>query len=234
MIEKSVYWILQNRSDVPADGDWLSIQEKSILNEMQFPRRQDEWKLGRWTAKQLIHSYLKTIDSRTHHLCELEILAAEDGSPQVFIQNKHFPIKLSLSHRANRAFCVLDPFAREVGCDLEVIEERSDEFISDYFTFEEKLKVIIASGSDKSLFTNLIWSAKESALKALHQGLKSDTRSVIIQFSDLNNKENWNRLKTRSSEFGRELFGWWKVIDGFVLTIMTDDPTAVPLIMKNR
>lgn len=234
MDEKSIYWLLQDKTDLPNDDAWLSPQERSILKEMQFPKRQEDWKLGRWTAKQLIYSYLKTIDSRTHYFSELEILAEEDGAPQLFIQQKPFPLKISLSHRANTAFCVLDPFIREVGCDLELIEERSDAFISDYFTFEEKLKVIIVPDSDKSLFANLIWSAKESALKTLHQGLKSDTRSIVIQFSDTTNYQDWNQLKARSSEFVKELYGWWRVINGFVLTIMTDSPTAAPIVMENK
>jgi 4'-phosphopantetheinyl transferase len=234
MDEESVYWLLHNETELPQEDDWLSDREKLLLQKMKLPKRRGDWKLGRWTAKRLIRSYLKNLDRDSYHFADLEVFPAEDGSPQLFIQKKFSPLKISISHRAGAGLCAINPGNNSIGCDLEIIEERSDAFVSDYFTFEEKLKVIIAAEEDKALIANLIWSAKESALKTLHRGLKSDTRSIVIQFSSPANHQDWNQLKARSSEFAKELYGWWKVMNGFVLTIMTDSPTAAPIVMENK
>ena len=63
-----------------------------------------------------------------------------------------------------------------LGCDLEVIEPRSEEFVADYFTTEEQKMVSQAPIADRSKLLALLWSAKESALKALREGLRFDTR----------------------------------------------------------
>ena len=67
-----------------------------------------------------------------------------------------------------------------MGCDLEMIEPRSDAFVADYFTVEEQALVARASAADRSRLLALLWSAKESALKALRAGLRLDTRCVIV------------------------------------------------------
>ena len=69
----------------------------------------------------------------------------------------------------------------ELGCDLEIVEPRSDAFIADYFTAEEQALIERTSAADRSLLLALLWSAKESALKALRAGLRLDTRSVIVR-----------------------------------------------------
>ena len=67
-----------------------------------------------------------------------------------------------------------------LGCDLEVIEPHSDAFITDFFTAEEQALITKASAEDRFLVATLLWSAKESALKALHAGLRLGTLSVAV------------------------------------------------------
>ena len=229
MSGKSIYWILQNKADVPADDDWLSAKEKVLLAGMKFPKRRGEWRLGRWTAKKLIRSYLKIIDSREYKFPDLEILPAEDNSPEAFVLKKPSTFKISISHRVNTGFCALNPATNSIGCDLENIEERSDAFVTDYFTFEEKLKVILAAEEDKPLLANLIWSAKESVLKTLRQGLNSDTRSVFLDLDDLEIKKGWNKIKARSIEFNRDFYGWWQHNGNYILTIFSAEITDLPI-----
>lgn len=228
MSGKPIYWLLQHKENLPQDDDWFSGREKLLLSVMKFPKRRGEWRLGRWAAKQLLHSYFKLIDNSDHELSDLEVLPTEDGSPQVFLSAKPYPVNISISHRANIGFCVLNPGNSTIGCDLELIEERSDAFVTDYFTFEEKLKVIVATDEDKPLIANLIWSAKESVLKALRQGLKSDTRSVLIDLDDLEIKMGWNEIKARSIEFDKDFYGWWQSRGNYILTIFSSEITEMP------
>jgi 4'-phosphopantetheinyl transferase len=73
-----------------------------------------------------------------------------------------------------------------LGCDLETVEPRSETFVSDYFTAEEQEVVRQACPEDRFTLIALIWSAKESALKALRTGLRIDTRSVSVVLDDPN------------------------------------------------
>lgn len=226
---KRVYWLFQKKVDEPANDDWLSLREKVFLQKMKFPKRSEEWRLGRWTAKRLIYSYLKIIDGRYSQLSDLEVLPAEDGSPVVLEHKESSALKISISHRANAALCVLSSGDIDLGCDLEIVEERSDAFVSDYFTFEEKLRVIMAADEDKPLLANLIWSAKESVLKTIRQGLKSDTRSVLIDLDDLKLTEGWNRIGAKLSRFDKEYHGWWLYKEKYILTIFSSESTEAPI-----
>jgi len=87
--------------------------------------------------------------------------------------------RISMTDRAGWAVCAIAPPGIEVGVDLELVESRSTLFVQDYFTDAER-RVALTGESADPLLTNLIWSAKESALKVLRTGLRRDTRSVEI------------------------------------------------------
>ncbi len=76
--------------------------------------------------------------------------------------------------------CVVAPAGVSLGCDLEVIEPRSAAFVTDYFTRNEQALVERTSKEERPRLVTLLWSAKESALKALHVGLRLDTNSVEV------------------------------------------------------
>ena len=62
-------------------------------------------------------------------------------------------------------------------------------------------------GRDKA--ANLIWSAKESALKVLETGLRRDTRRVEVTVPDLSSPERiWSRF--RSAPRRCRLPRWWR------------------------
>ena len=119
-----------------------------------------------------------------------------------------------------------------MGCDLEMIEPRSDAFIADYFTAEEQALVARASAADRSRLLALLWSAKESALKALHEGLRLDTRSVIVnpldESCDLN---GWSPLQVRCAG-GRFSSGWWQQTGNIVRTVVPNPPPDSPIPLK--
>lgn len=46
----------------------------------------------------------------------------------------------------------------------------------------------------------MLWSAKESALKALHEGLRRDTRSAVVKPATLSCGEAWSSIEVRSME----------------------------------
>lgn len=228
-----IYWLLQSVSDLPGGDDWLSENERLLLEKMKFPKRRGEWRLGRWAAKRLIASYFKISSCTQNAPSQIEVLPAENNAPQVFLRKNLLPLKISISHRGDAAFCVLQPQNHPVGCDLEIIEPRSDAFIKDYFTSKEYSIVIRASPKDQPLIANLIWSAKESVLKALEQGLKSDTRSVEIELCEIQGSESWKELSAASAEFKQDFNGWWRVWSKYVLTVFSAMPLKEPLPIQN-
>ena len=88
---------------------------------------------------------------------------------------------MSLSDRAGWAVCLVGEALGRVGCDLEIVEPRSAGFVADFLTAAEQEYVAAQPAAERDAAANLIWSAKESALKVLQTGLRRDTRSVEVR-----------------------------------------------------
>ena len=177
-----VYWLEQTEANVPTADDWLSPNEQALLNAMRFAQRRSDWRLGRWTAKNalaLYFLYLK-LPADSQVLASIEIRPASTGAPEAYFGNQPAAATISLSHRAGVAACAITMPGVELGCDLETVEPRSDAFVADYFTTAEQSFIAQASVADRPRVLAMLWSAKESALKALHEGLRLDTRSVSV------------------------------------------------------
>ncbi len=223
----SAYWLTRSEIDLPADTDWLTPGEVAVVSKLTVPKRERDWLLGRWTAKQALTAWPGLAD-RAPTSARLEIRAAEDGAPEAFLDAEPLPISLSISHSGGRALCaVLDSGA--VGCDLEHVETRSELFVHDYFTHSEQELVASRSEADRPLYENLIWSAKESALKALRLGLRASSRSVEVSLAAAGKEDGWRRLEVERREDGKSFAGWWRRNDGFVITLVTPPPHLVPV-----
>ena len=222
-----VYWLEQTAADVPAGDDWLTAGEAARLAGMRFPKRRADWRLGRWTAKRAVAAYL--------HVPGIEIRAAASGAPEAFLADQPAPATISLSHRAGRAICAVAPPGVALGCDLEIIEPRSAGFAADYFTLEEQALVAEASAADCPRLLALVWSAKESALKALREGLRLDTRSVVVSPTDVlrfAGEATWHPLDVRHT--GGQIFhGWWKNTGAVVRTLVAAPPPHPPISLRS-
>lgn len=226
-----VYWLEQTEADVPAEDDWLGTREATFLSGLRFAKRRADWRLGRWTAKRALAIWL-AVPSHPEVLAKIEIRPAPSGAPEVFVTNKPEAVSISLTHRGGRAACAVAPLGVELGCDLEMIEAHSDAFISDYFTIEEQGLVTQVPKADRLRLVTLLWSAKESALKALHAGLRLDTRSAIVSpvegSFDLN---GWSPLRVRYTD-GRVFQGWWQQEGGIMRTLVAAPPTVPPIHLR--
>jgi phosphopantetheinyl transferase len=113
------------------------------------------------------------------------------------------------------------------------VEPRSDAFIGDYFTPREQALVAHSTPHDRHALATLLWSAKESALKSLQEGLRLDTRSVEVDPGDLycagsshSGDSAWRPLQVRYST--TLFYGWWRFEDRFVRTIVSASPMVCP------
>jgi 4'-phosphopantetheinyl transferase len=71
----------------PADNDaWLAPGERAALGRMRIEKRHREYRLGRWTAKRLLAACLGApAPDELGALAAIEIRAAEDGAPEVYL-----------------------------------------------------------------------------------------------------------------------------------------------------
>ena len=157
-------------------------------------------------------------------LRELEIRSAPSGAPEVFFANGLAGLTLSLSHRSGLGVCAVAQTCRlgpALGCDLERIEPHSDPFLADYFTIEEQSLVRDSASGDRCRLVAVLWSAKESLLKALHLGLRVDTCSVnvTLELPPVAGNTGWYPLRVQYAEI-RPLCGWWSESAGFVRTLV--------------
>ena len=247
-----VYWLEQTEADMPAENDWLSPSEAVRLNGMRFAKRRADWRLGRWTAKRALATYLN-VPGHPQALTEIEIRPAPSGAPDVFFANKPAAVTVSLSHRAGTAVCAVALSGAALGWDLEVIEPRSDSFVADYFTTEEQALVARAFAGDRPRLCALLWSGKESALKALRAGLRLDTRCVIVSPVDALGRQgkdgdghaedsalavrlsdgsySWRPLHVRYTNGG--IFrGWWHYTGNLLRTMVAVPPPVPPILLN--
>jgi 4'-phosphopantetheinyl transferase len=148
------------------------------------------------------------------------------------VPNRPARFSISLSHSGGAAICAVAPFGVALGCDLETIESRADAFVEDYFTPQEQFLVSRAVAAERPALVTLLWSAKESALKALHEGLRLDTRSVTVDINrgapDLS---GWSPLRVRQVD-GSAFYGWWRTTGCMVYTVVANPMPASPICLS--
>ena len=224
-----IYWFEQNESGVPATNDWLSSSELIRLSNLRFAKRRSDWRLGRWTAKRALAIWLNFPEDR-QSMARIEIRPAPSGAPEVFLDHELSNNTISLSHSSGRAICAVVPGAVALGCDLEHIESHSNAFVSDYFTPEEQALIWRSPTAERPVLEALLWSAKESALKAIHAGLRLDTRSVVVNLESVTAAgHGWNGLQVRYD--AQSFHGWWQRDDEFVETVVADRLWGTPILI---
>jgi 4'-phosphopantetheinyl transferase len=183
-------------ADAPADDAWLSPREAAWVARLRFPKRRSEFRLGRWTAKRALALYLGR-DSSAAALGSVEIDRAPDGAPAPLVDGRPAEAYVTMTDRADQAVCLVGPPGTALGCDLELVEPRSDAFVADYLTPAEQA-LVAAAGTERDLLANLVWCGKESALKVLRTGLRRDTRSVEVSLPEGASVDGWAPMSIRT------------------------------------
>jgi 4'-phosphopantetheinyl transferase len=239
-----VYWFEQTIADVPPGHSWLSGNELDRLHALRFPKRREDWLLGRWTVKNAAALFLG-IPAPLCALQDIEVRPSFSGAPKLFFRDEPVRVSLSLTHRSGHGACALTQPDVLLGCDIESIEPHSHAFACDYFTVEEQQLVAHAPTEDRSWILSLLWSAKESALKALAEGLRLDTRDVVVNFPERANiydekqvnsarrNGDWSPLQVSRTN-GQIFYGWWNRNGDLLRTVLTSIPSAVQLALPHR
>lgn len=233
---KRIYWTLVDTSWLPRDqvSVFLSATELEKLSSLRFPKRREEWLLGRWAVKSLARALP---GYQNWAACDIEVRNSPDGSPHVWLPDGNpAPDGLSISHSHQLALVAmaLGPGIR-IGVDLEKIEPRSHVFVEDYFTTAERGLVGSFPAEARDMVSTLIWSTKESMLKALQVGLRWDTRRVeVLSIQGVTTDPiaggQWQGLRVGDPEpAGRHWAAWWQRRDDFLMTIVAMASDAAEL-----
>jgi 4'-phosphopantetheinyl transferase len=220
-----VYWMLVDSHKTPLEApEVLSPSELLKFSAFRFPKRRNEWLLGRWTAKALVHS----IPAYHHYsLHQIEIRNTPEGAPYIQLPGRATLAEcLTISHSEHFAMCALATgLELQVGADLEKIEPRTETFILDYFTPAEKQLVDMYPAETRAVVVTLIWSTKESMMKALGVGLRWDTRMVEVHGMDgilhaSGGHSIWQKIQVGEQKASKRAWAaWWQRQDPFILTL---------------
>jgi len=229
MLPRLVHLAVGQLEDVPAEADWLSEDEREVLARLKLEKRRLEWRLGRWLARQAVRDALA--GDPQPDLSEIAVLAAADGAPEVHGLSR--PVSLSLSHRHGRGLAAAALGDAALGCDLELLEPRSDRFIRDWLTRGESGHIFGAPEPQQPLLANLCWSAKEAASKVLRVGLRFDTRSFEVELpaqEDLPGSERdsaWRPVAVTAVRSRVRFAGVWRLRESFVETVLAAETFEV-------
>lgn len=225
-LPEGLHLAVARAEEVPSDEAWLTPAERTTLEALSVEKRVHDWRLGRWVAKAAVAKALGKGDPAS---CDTEILADASGRPTARVAG--VPLAdlphISLSHSADRGFAAAWFGAGDVGCDVEAVAPRSAEFLESYFTDTERARMA-ESELPRDLVTNLLWSAKESALKALGRGLREDTRAVEVSGVGWPNRGgHWAALEV-TGPAGARFEGAWRELEGFVWTVVVGPVEEAP------
>ena len=224
-------WLARGEHELPQGGSWLTPREAQRAAGMRFTKRRTEYLLRRWVGKQAVAAATGAATA-VPELARIEVANHRSGAPYVLVDGRPLGLDVSLTDRAGWAVCVVGPDLSRVGCDLEIVEARSSGFVSDFLTEVEQAYVAAQADDDaREAAANLLWSAKESALKVLRTGLSRDTRTVEVTVGDAGQEagtDQWGRLSVSTVE-GRTLAGWWRREGVFLFTVAADSSIRSPV-----
>lgn len=213
---RGVGYLLARAAGVaPGDG-WLTGAERRAQERFAIAHRRADWRLGRWVAKGALAAWSGGADP-----AGIGVLARgpDDGYPVV--EGMEARAQVSISHRDGVALAVVGPLGPAVGGDLERVEPRPAGFAADWFTGAERAAVAAGPAPVRDLVVTVLWSAKESALKALGDGLRRDTREVEATIGLTPERGGWRRVGVEGPA-GRRFEGWWRPCDQLVMVVVAD------------
>ena len=225
--QTQIYWAMQEAEgnllgllDKPTQN-LLSKEELSRFGQMKVEKRKIEWLLGRITAKALLTSTHLPFTGLPFSTVVID--NHPEGAP--FITEPVTRGSLSISHRQNIAVCAFTPLSdRKLGIDLEKIETREMSFVEDFFTHTEANHTKNLPEETRHIWSTLVWSAKESILKAWQKGLRMDTRNIEIFPIDPNvlcaKTNRWEPIRWKARIEGYpDCWAAWHRWENFVITI---------------
>jgi phosphopantetheinyl transferase len=154
----------------------LHPRETAILSPRAVPKRQDDFRRGRWVARSLLSHALNLASNQ---LC---ILPDGDGVPWAeHDDHGRLPCSLSISHTAGMAAAAIVDLPFRVGIDVERPLESPAGVVGDYFEAGEVRLWEAGEAEDLGWRAAEIWALKEAGLKALGTGLTIPASAIVVR-----------------------------------------------------
>lgn len=228
----SMRWLAAGEAAVPDTTAWMTPGEVGHLRSIRFTKRRTEFLTRRWATKRAVAAALD-LEPDEAALRRIEVLHRPSGAPFLHVDGEPAELAVSMSDRSGWAVCLVgaagELASRRIGIDLEVVEPRSAAFLDDYFTRSERAFVADQPSERRDELANLIWSAKEAALKVQQVGLRADTRTVDVDLRSDQVVDGWSAMTVMGS--GGPMPGWWRRLGVFVLTLASAEETAPPKLL---
>lgn len=227
----TAFWLLQRDADVPPGERWMTSAERERLAAFPAEKRRRDWRLGRWTAKRLL-AVLDGLAATDENLTRYEVWPAPSGVPVAHREGRALAWPISLTHSHGVAVVIAGsegPGGGPIGCDLERVEPRVRGFEADYLTDAERGHLLASSCSDPVLATTLFWTAKESVMKALGEGLRLPVKSVEIAPGKSWPSGDGALVSFRVCSPPCGLDGRWGVLGGLALALVTPAGSDAPV-----
>lgn len=172
----SILWKVEKISDIILDESLLSISEKNQYDSFKIAKRKNEFLASRILAKKFIS------DSLGCKIIDVEIKNNSDRKPYAII-NGNSSFYISISHREDYVAVAFNrDFSPYIGIDVEIIEKKNREYLSDFMSSSE-----LDNGDDEIV---KIWAMKEAFLKMIGRGLSVSARDIEINNNDIVYKGN--------------------------------------------
>jgi 4'-phosphopantetheinyl transferase len=218
----TVRWHRAVAGDVPSHDRWLTPDERGVLAGLVVDKRRGDWRLGRWTAKGLVAAVLDVPMDR------VEVRAADDGAPEVSVDDAATELSLSLSHRDRVCVAAVAPSPTVVGIDLETLETRSDAFVRDWLSDDERA-ALPSAGEARDVRVLCSWTGKEASAKVLRGGLRLAIRHAVVRPSRPEGTAAWSPLLVTWTREEVVHHGWWRVDERSVIAVVTEPPADPPI-----
>ncbi len=231
-------WMARGEREIPRTGDWLTPHEAAVAAGMRFTKRRTEYLLRRWVCKQAVAA-AAGLPADLASLASIEVRNHPTGAPYVHAAGAPSVLEVALSDRAGWAVCLVGEALGRLGVRPRARGAAVRGFrgrLPD--PGRAGLGGVACRRADRDAAANLLWSAKESALKVLQTGLRRDTRSVEVMIgtpgpapSGTHGTDDWSPLEVRTAE-GGVLPGWWRRGGRFLLTVASERPLPPPIEMS--
>ena len=172
--------------DAVLSEEFLSESEKKQLGNFQFPKKKQDFLLGRLAAKRALGAWLSEPDLR-----RIEIRSGDHGEPLVR-HPRAGPAEVTISH--SHGFAVALAFSAEhpMGLDLETISAVSAAtIISELGASAAEQAWLATAGVDDATACSVLWTAREALGKALKGGLKSPLGALSLTDIRAVGEGNW-------------------------------------------
>jgi len=201
-------------------ADFLSSEELIIWQKKNHNRKKMEWLSARFSAKIAALEWLKEVHNIELPPDKIIILNSLSGVPHFKLPLHLESPNLSLSHTDGKGLAAIS-YSSFIGCDIEKVKKRHPNFKKVFLTVKEIelwFQAEDIGNLNNDLVETLLWSAKESVIKAILSKQKEIEISFLdIQVSYKNSKDILRSLEFSTINYTGPII--CLVMDSYIITI---------------